>query len=123
MKLSAPDVMPVGLPATLIWLIVPEVVMTATLLVPGSVTHRLPSGPETIRDGADLAGRVNWVTAPPGVTRATWWLVVSVTHRLPSGPVVIRTGPLPAPRLAIEVTVCGVPTLIRATLFVLKPTT
>src|SRR6185437_3265663 len=62
MKLSAPEVMPVGLPAMPIWLTVPAVVTTATLLIPGSVTHRLPSGPETIREGAALAGRANWVT-------------------------------------------------------------
>src|SRR4051794_9257085 len=63
---SGPAVMPVGLPETLTWWTTPAVVMTATLLRPGSVTHRLPSGPETIREAAAPTGSGNLVTTFPG---------------------------------------------------------
>src|SRR5260370_40815674 len=56
------------------------------LKVPGSVNHRLPSGPPAIAYGRPPEGRPNSVMTPAGVTRPELCASVSTNHTLPSGP-------------------------------------
>src|SRR5262245_17742289 len=60
---------------------------------PGSVNHRLRSGPVVMPEGRlPAVGRGNSVITPAGVIRPILFPVVSVNQRFPSGPGVITVG-------------------------------
>src|SRR5438067_7937038 len=76
---------------------VPAVVILATLLALYSVNHRLPSGPLTISVGWLLAVvTVYSVNVPLGVSLPILLAATSVNQRLPSGPHVMPLGWLDA---------------------------
>ena len=82
---------PTGPPGTFVNSVsVPEGVIRPIVLVPGSVNHRLPSGPTVIPPAA-LAVAKN-VNGPPGGVRQISAILRMAHHRLPSGPTTARSG-------------------------------
>src|SRR5262249_5882285 len=72
---------------------VPEGVIRPTLALPGSVNHKLRSGPTVMPDGSPTAVcKGNSVITPAGVIRPILFPVVSVNQRFPSGPATITVG-------------------------------
>src|SRR5262249_30984276 len=73
--------------------IVPEGVIRPILALPGSVNHKLRSGPTVMPDGRlTAAGKGNSVMPPAGVILPILFPVVSVNQRFPSGPATITVG-------------------------------
>src|SRR5260370_37849519 len=62
---------------------------------PGSVNHRLPSGPAAIAKGRAPDGMPKSGIMAMGVTRAMLWASCSTNHTLPSGPGGLALGQLP----------------------------
>src|SRR5215831_14632504 len=72
---------------------VPDGVIRPILELPGSVNHRLRSGPTVMPEGRPTAvGKANSVIIPAGVIRPILFALVSVNQTFPSGPAVITVG-------------------------------
>src|SRR4051794_35780141 len=88
-----PAVMPTGVvPGAVFSVSEPAVVIVPTYPLPGSVSHKLRSGPTVISAGPAPLLNANSVKAPAVVTLATLSKRDSVNHKFPSGPATMPLG-------------------------------